>query len=113
MNDDAIIKQRIAGKSVRAIAKTQRCSVGQVNEAIDRWAASKIDDKTRRNTLALELARLDEIQETLLRACSRRRCSKRGPCNEDHRTAQRAVRAGNADDPSLADRRGAAGGEGI
>jgi Mor family transcriptional regulator len=36
MNDDAIIKQRIAGKSVRAIAKTQRCSVAQVNEAIDR-----------------------------------------------------------------------------
>jgi hypothetical protein len=31
---------------------------------IDRCAASAIDDKMRRDTLALELARLDELQET-------------------------------------------------
>jgi hypothetical protein len=31
-----IIKQRINGRSVRAIAKARRCSVAETNEAIDR-----------------------------------------------------------------------------
>jgi hypothetical protein len=38
--------------------------VAAVNEAIDRWAASAITDKLRMQSLALELARLDELQET-------------------------------------------------
>ena len=38
MDDDRIIKQRISGKSVRAI--TARCTtVSEVNEAIDRWGS--------------------------------------------------------------------------
>jgi hypothetical protein len=62
MNDDDIIRQRISGRLVRAITQDRRC--GWVNEVIDRWAASTIDDKIRKTTLALELARLDELQET-------------------------------------------------
>jgi hypothetical protein len=62
--DDDIIRQRISGRSVREIAKARRCSVAQINEAIDRWTATSIDDKIRKNTLALELARLDDLQET-------------------------------------------------
>jgi hypothetical protein len=62
MNDDGIIQQRIAGRSVRAIAKAQGQSVAQVNEVIDRWPELQIDDKVRKNTLALELARLDQLQ---------------------------------------------------
>lgn len=61
-DDDKIIRQRIAGHCVRDIAKTRGKSVS-ANEAIDRWAASAID-KTRKTTLALALARLDELQET-------------------------------------------------
>jgi hypothetical protein len=38
---------------------------GRREWVIDRWASSAIDDKTRETTLALELARLDEFQETL------------------------------------------------
>jgi hypothetical protein len=63
MNDDVIIQQRISGRSVRAIAKAQGCSVAQINQAIDRWAELAIDDKTRKHTLCLELSRLDELQE--------------------------------------------------
>jgi hypothetical protein len=37
--------------------------VAQINEAIDRWAVSAITDKLRTQSLALELARLDELQE--------------------------------------------------
>jgi hypothetical protein len=31
MNDDTIIQQRISGRSARAIAKPQGCSVAQIN----------------------------------------------------------------------------------
>lgn len=61
-DDDQIIRQRIDGRSVRAIASARRTTVSAINEAIDRWASSAIDDKVH-NTLALELARLDELQE--------------------------------------------------
>jgi hypothetical protein len=50
MSDYDIIRQRISGRSVRAIAKERGCSVAQVNEVIDRWAAPTIDDKIRKNT---------------------------------------------------------------
>ena len=64
MNDDVIIQQRISGRSARAIAKAQGCSVVEVNKALDRFTETTIDDKVRKHTLALELARLDELQET-------------------------------------------------
>jgi hypothetical protein len=64
MNDDVIIQQRISGRSARAIAKAQGCSVAEVNKALDRFTETTIDDKVRKHTLALELARLDELQET-------------------------------------------------
>ena len=64
MNDDVIIQQRISGRSARAIAKAQGCSVAEVNKALDRFTETTIDDKVRKHTLALELARLDELHET-------------------------------------------------
>ena len=64
MNDDVIIQQRISGRSARAIAKAQATTVAEVNKALDRFTETTIDDKVRRHTLALELARLDELQET-------------------------------------------------
>ena len=64
MNDDEVIRQRISGRSARAIAKAQATTVAEVNKALDRFTETTIDDKTRKHTLALELARLDELQET-------------------------------------------------
>jgi len=64
MNDDTIIQQRVSGRSARAIAKAQATTVAEVNQALDRFTETTIDDKVRRHTLALELARLDELQET-------------------------------------------------
>jgi hypothetical protein len=64
MNDDEVIRQRISGRSARAIAKAQATTVAEVNKALDRFTEITIDDKIRRHTLALELARLDELQET-------------------------------------------------
>jgi len=62
MNDDAILQQRIVGRSARAIAKAQGCTLTEVNRVLDRFTETTIDDKTRKHTLALELARLDELQ---------------------------------------------------
>jgi hypothetical protein len=42
---------------MRAIAKAPRTTVAEINEVIDRWAASAIEEKIRKNTLAPELAR--------------------------------------------------------
>jgi hypothetical protein len=67
MNDDTIIRDRIAGKSVRAIAEAQRIPESAVNDAIDRWASSAITDRIRTPSLALELAWLDELREVYYR----------------------------------------------
>ena len=64
MNDDAIIQQRVSGRSARAIARAQGCTLAEVSKVLDRFTETTIDDKIRRQTLALELARLDELQET-------------------------------------------------
>ena len=64
MNDEAIIQQRIVGRSARAIARAQGCTLAEVSKVLDRFTETTIDDKTRKHTLALELARLDELQET-------------------------------------------------
>jgi hypothetical protein len=63
MKDDAIIKQRVSGRSVREIAshgaltwlRSTRRSTGVGRQAIT--------DKAPKHGLALELARLDELQE--------------------------------------------------
>jgi hypothetical protein len=63
MSEDEIIQQRVSGRSVRAIARTFGVSVAEVTAVLDRFARTTIDDKVRKHTLALELARLDELQE--------------------------------------------------
>jgi hypothetical protein len=63
MSDDEIIQQRIAGGSVRAIANAQRRGVAEINAVIDRWSSVALTAEARKNGLALELARLDELQE--------------------------------------------------
>jgi DNA-binding transcriptional MerR regulator len=64
MNDDTIIQQRVSGRSARAIARAQGCTLAEVSKVLDRFTETTIDDKTRKHTLALELAQLDELQET-------------------------------------------------
>src|SRR5262249_40578601 len=64
MNDDEIVQQRVSGRSARAIARAHGITPAEVSKVLDRFTETTIDDKTRRHTLALELARLDELQET-------------------------------------------------
>ena len=64
MNDDEIVQQRVSGRSARAIARAHGITPAEVSKVLDRFTETTIDDKTRKHTLALELARLDELQET-------------------------------------------------
>jgi hypothetical protein len=47
---------------VRSIAKRLSCTLAEVHKVLGRFAETTIDEKTRKYTLALELARLDELQ---------------------------------------------------
>jgi hypothetical protein len=48
---------------VHAIAKTKGISLADVNRALDLFSEATFNDNVRKHTLALELARLDELQE--------------------------------------------------
>jgi hypothetical protein len=58
--DDFILQERLAGRSARSISKELRCTVGEVNAALDR-TLPKIDNDARRRYVALDLSRLDEL----------------------------------------------------
>jgi hypothetical protein len=62
LDGEDIVQARIRGESVRSIAKRFSCTLAEVNKVLDRFADITIDDSTRKHTLALELARLDELQ---------------------------------------------------
>jgi len=61
IDGEAIIQARIRGESARHIAKRLGCTLDDINDVLDRFAAATITNKLRTHTLALELARLDEL----------------------------------------------------
>src|SRR5262249_8203758 len=102
MNDDEVIRQRISGRSARAIAKAQATTVAEVNKALDRFTEPTIDDKIRNPMLALDMARRDALQESsyaralegvvkcgaLLPKILERRCTMLGPYTPQTATLQ-------------------------
>jgi hypothetical protein len=63
VRDDFILQERLSGKSARAISKQLRCTVGEVNAALDRTLPT-IDNDARRRHVSLDLNRLDGLLET-------------------------------------------------
>jgi hypothetical protein len=63
VRDDFILQERLSGKSARAISKQLRCTVGEVDAALDR-VLPKIDNDARRRHVSLDLNRLDGLLET-------------------------------------------------
>ena len=47
---------------MRAIAKASGTSVAEVNRVIDRWVETSVSPEPRKQTLALGLARLEQLQ---------------------------------------------------
>src|SRR5215471_9680393 len=63
LDGEDIVQARIRGESVRSIAKRLSCTLAEVRKVLDRFAETVIDDKTRKHSLALELERLDQLQQ--------------------------------------------------
>jgi hypothetical protein len=63
IDSEQIIQARIRGESVRSIARRLGCTIDDVNDVLDRFASTTLTDKLRMHTLALELERLDGLQE--------------------------------------------------
>jgi len=58
--DDFILQERLSGRSARSISKELRCTVGEVDESLDR-TLPKITNEAKRRIIALDLDRLDEL----------------------------------------------------
>lgn len=58
--DDRILKMRLAGASIRTIARENQCTIPEINAVIDRLV-DQIDNKYRMRTIAIELERLDHL----------------------------------------------------
>ena len=63
IDSEQIIQARIRGESARSIAKRLHCTLADINDVMDRFATTTLTDKLRAHTLALEIERLDELQE--------------------------------------------------
>lgn len=61
--EQKILRHRIAGFSEYHIAKTEGITVGEVKRILRNYAHGVLDDDCRRNHLALELARIDMLQQ--------------------------------------------------
>jgi hypothetical protein len=63
LDGEDIVQARVRGESVRSIARRLSCTSAEVRAALDRFAETVVDDSTRKHTLALELERLDQLQQ--------------------------------------------------
>jgi len=61
--DDFILQERLAGRSARSISKELRCTVGEVDAALDR-TLPQIDNAMRLRHISLDLQRLDALLKT-------------------------------------------------
>jgi hypothetical protein len=61
--DDFILQERLAGRSARSISKELRCTVGEVDAALDR-VLPKLDNAARLRYISLDLQRLDALLKT-------------------------------------------------
>jgi hypothetical protein len=68
-HEQAIFRARVAGHSIRSIAQEFHCSVAHVEAVIDR-CCRPVDEHLRKQTLQLELERLDELEEVFQQKAS-------------------------------------------
>src|SRR5262249_53355068 len=60
VRDDFILEERLAGRSARSLSKELRCTVGEVDAALDR-VLPKLDNAMRLRHISLDLHRLHEL----------------------------------------------------
>jgi hypothetical protein len=67
IDEDAILREAIFGDPVKEIAKRHKCSQTAVNAILDRHAAEMLTPSARARALALEVDRLDCLEQTFHR----------------------------------------------
>jgi hypothetical protein len=65
-HEQAIFRARLAGQNIRSIAQEFRCSIDHVEAIIDRHCRP-IDEHMLKQTLLIELERLDELEKICAR----------------------------------------------
>jgi len=59
--DDVLVEERLAGRSVLAIAKRHRCSSSEVEAVVDRRLDFKLDNNNRLRAIKLDVTRLEAL----------------------------------------------------
>jgi len=77
--DDFILQERLSGRSARSIGKQLRCTVGDVNAALDRVLPT-LSNSERLRHVSLDLSRLDGLLETFYKRAIEKADSQCGLC---------------------------------
>jgi hypothetical protein len=67
LDEDSILREAIFGDPVKQIARRHKCSVAAVNVILDQHAAEMLTPAARARTLALEMRRLDQLEQAFHR----------------------------------------------
>ena len=79
VRDDFILQERLSGKSARSISKQLRCTVGEVNDALDRVLPT-LDQAARLRHIALDVNRLDALVEVFYKRAMEKGDTQAGLC---------------------------------
>jgi hypothetical protein len=61
--DDAMLQERLSGRSVQIIARQHHCAIDEVEAVIDRRLGGEIDNVMRLKAIKLDVARLEGLME--------------------------------------------------
>src|SRR5262249_46732676 len=61
--DDAILEERLSGRSVQIIARQHHCAIDEVEAMIDRRLGGEIDNVMRLKAIKLDIARLEGLMQ--------------------------------------------------
>src|SRR5215831_3424671 len=63
--DDAMLEERLSGRSVQIIARQHHCAIDEVEAVIDRRLGGEIDNVMRLKAIKLDVARLEGLMQPL------------------------------------------------
>src|SRR5215475_2327952 len=61
--DDAMLEERLSGRSVQIIARQDHCAIAEVEAVIDQRLGGEIDNVMRLKAIKLDVARLEGLMQ--------------------------------------------------
>jgi hypothetical protein len=71
--DDAMLEERLSGRSVQIIARQHHCAIDEVEAVIDRRLGGEIDNQTRLKAIKLDVARLEGLMQPFYERATKER----------------------------------------